>query len=173
MNEEVVLYTQSCGAQAGLFLFKQIHCQHCTFYIRAFYPWALQSALQKISLCLPGDVTPCGVKSTVFQVSGSLHNSLAQERKSTPSKQSSFRVDLSSHSGIWPGCFSWCCCFFCEQCVTLQIHPVLSVLCGIDAGMSSATVVPSWRYVISVWVLTQAVGSCYMPVLGSTSLLIH
>lgn len=151
MNE-VVLYTQSFGSQAGLFLFKQIHCQHCTFYIRAFYPWTMQSALQKISLCLPGDAAPCGVNSTVFQVSGNLHNSLAQEGKNTPSKQNHCRVDLSGCSGIWPGCLNWCCCLsLWEQCITLQIHTVLYVLYGIHPGISIATFVPSWRYVMCEW----------------------
>lgn len=129
MNEEVVLCTQSFGSQAGLFLFKQIHCQHCTFYIRAFYPRTMRSALQKISLCLPGDVAPCGVKSTAFEVSGKLHNSVVQEGKDTPSNQSHGGVDLPSRSGTWSGCLNWCCRFsLSEQCVTLQSHRLVCVV---------------------------------------------
>lgn len=145
-----------------MFLFKQIHCQHCTFYIRVFYPQTLQSALQKTSQCLPGDVAPCGVKRTVFQVTGNLHNSVEQEGKSTPSKESHCRVDLSRHSGIWPGCSNWCCCFsLCGQYITLHSHTVLFALCGINAGNSIASLVPCWSNVVCKWSLKLwAGGTC-------------
>lgn len=128
-----MLYTQSFGSQAGLFLFKQTHCQHSTFYIRAFYPQTPQSDLPKKNkqktkpkktqktLCLPEDVPPCGVKSTALMLRNLLHSSLTQEGKnciSTEPLQGGFIC-----SGICLGYSSSCCCSSLqEQCISLQTH---------------------------------------------------
>lgn len=104
-----VLYTQSWVVSLQTNTLSTLY-----IYIRAFYSWTLQSAFQKLSLCLPGKAAPCGVKaSSVRQLA--LHCSAGRGKI--------LLLKRTSVGWIYPGCLNWCCCFsLCEQCITLQIH---------------------------------------------------
>lgn len=85
MNE-AVLYTQSWVVSLQTNTLSTLY-----IYIRAFYSWTLQSAFQKISLCLPGKAAPCGVKaSSVRQLAQQ-----CREGKNPPSEGNQCRVNLS------------------------------------------------------------------------------
>lgn len=144
-----MLYTQSFGSQAALFLFKQIHCQHYILYKSLLSSNTTECFTKNITMFAGGCGSLWGEKHC-FKCQATCTAVERRKGRILASKENHCRVDLSTCSGIWLGCSNWCCHFsLCKQCITLQIHTVLYVLYGIDAGVCTATLL-CWRYVISV-----------------------